>query len=346
MQVSENIYRIGSAYLVTGGKTALIDAAPHGGESALVQEIEKILCGRQLDFIILNHTEPNRSYGLCAVLERYPDAEVVATVAGIRNLKEMYSRPFLERAAKDNALLELGNGVTLRFIITPNINWPDSMVTYEENSETLFSCDLFSEGESLMTYPDYVENALKRLSELKITAVMPAGGDILRGADIQKAFDFYGGPVDKYREQKKNKTVLILYSSHYGATREMAECIRAELESVGVTVKMCIADKDTMPDINSFSAIIAGTGTYERGAAKNVMRALCSVNAVLMRHKPFFAFGSHGWSGEGANILHGMLVSFGMKPFSKPFTSIFNMSDETREKLKRHARKFAEFILN
>ncbi len=346
MQVSENIYRIGGAYLVIGGKTALIDTAPCGGESALVQSVGEILRDRRLDYVILNHTEANRSHGLCAVIERYPDAEVIATVAGIRNLKERYSLPFRERAAKDNALLELGNDVTLRFIITPNLNWPDSMVTYEENSGTLFTCDLFSDGENLMTYPDYVENALKRLFALKITAVMPADGDILRGADIQKAFDFYGGLVDKYREQEKNKTVLILYSSHYGATREMADCIRAELESAGVTVTMCGADEDTMPDINTFSAIIAGTGTYERGAAKSVMRALCGVNAVLMRHKPFFTFGSHGWSGEGANILHGMLVSLGMKPFSKPFTSIFGMSDDTRERLKRHTRKFGEFILN
>ncbi len=346
MQISENIYRIGGAYLVIGDKTALIDTAPRGGESALVHEIEEILRDRQLDYVILNHTEPNRSHGLSAVLERYPDAEVMATVAGIRNLKEMQSRPFRERAAKDNAVLELGNGISLRFIITPNLSWPDSMVTYEENSGTIFTCDLFSDGENLMTYPDYVENALKRLSELKITAVMPAEGDILRGTDIQKAFDIYGELLDKHREQEKNKTALILYSSHYGATREMAECIRGELESAGVTVTMCGADEDTVPNINTFSAIIAGTGTYERGASESVMRALCGVNAVLMRHKPFFTFGSHGWSGEGANILHAMLVSLGMKPFSKPFTSIFNMSDETRERLKRHTRKFAEFILN
>ncbi len=345
MQVSENIiYHIGSAYLVIGGKAALIDTAPRGGEDALVRDIAEILSGRPLDYVILNHTEPNRSYGLSAVLESYPDAEVIATVAGIRNLKEMYSRPFREQAAKDNALLKLGNGAVLRFIITPNLSWPDSMVTYEENSGTLFSCDLFSEGENLMTYPDYVENALKRLSELKITAVMPADSDVLRGADIQTAFDFYGGLLDKYREWEKNKTVLILYSSHYGVTREMAECIRAEMEDAGVTIKICDADKNDAPDINTFSAIIAGTGTYERGAAESVTRVLCGVNAVLMRHKPFFTFGSHGWSGEGANILHSLLVSFGMKPFSKPFTSIFNMSDETRERLTRHAHKFAETL--
>lgn len=345
MQVSENIYRIGGAYLVTGEKTALIDTAPRGGEGALVQKIGEILSGRPIDYVILNHTEPNRSYGLSAVLESYPDVEVIATVAGIRNLKEMYSRPFRERAAKDNAVLELEHGITLRFIITPNISWPDSMVTYEETGGTLFSCDLFSEGENrLMTYPDYVENALKRLSELKITVVMPADGDVLRGAGIQKAFDAYGGLLNKYREQGQNKTVLILFSSHYGATREMADCIRAEMEDAGVTIKICDADKNDAPDINTFSAIIAGTGTYERGAAESVTRALCGVNAVLMRHKPFFTFGSHGWSGEGANILHTMLVSFGMKPFSKPFTSIFNMSDETRERLTRHARKFAETL--
>ena len=113
------------------------------------------------------------------------------------------------------------------------------------------------------------------------------------------------------------------------------------MEDAGVTIKICDADKNDTPDINTFSAIIAGTGTYERGAAESVMRTLCGVNAVLMRRKPFFTF---GWSGEGANILHTMLVSFGMKPFSKPFTSIFNMSDETRERLTRHARKFAETL--
>ena len=348
MQIGENIYAVGDgAYLLVGEKTALIDTVALGEEDGLVYNIEQIISDIQLDYVILNHTEPDKSYGLSAVLERYPNAEVIATIAGIRNLKEMISLPFNERAAKDNAVLNLGNGIALRFIITPNLNWPDSMVTYEENTGTLFSCDLFSSGAEkyLMTYPDYVQNALTRLSELNITAIMTGTGDVLKGDDITKAFEVYNNLLEEYRANEQAKSVLILFSSTYGATREMAECIHTELENAGVNVKMCDAETDELPDINSVSAIIAGTGTYENGASKSVMRSLCSVNAARMRHKPFFTFGSYGWSGEGAEILYRMLQSLGMKPFSKPFTSIFGMSDETRERLIHHTRKFAELIL-
>ena len=345
MQIIENIYALGGAYLVVGEKTALVDTVARGEEDALIRNIEKIT--NNLDYVVLNHTEPDKSYGLGAVLGRYPNAEVIATVAGIRNLKEMLSCTFKERAAKDNAVLDLGNGITLRFIITPNLNWPDSMVTYEENAGTLFSCDLFSSGAEkyLMTYPDYVQNALTRLSDLNITAVMTGSDDILIGAEITKTFDKYNRLLKEYRANEQAKTVLILYSSVYGATREMAEYIHAELKNAGVNVKMCDAETDELPDINSVSALIVGCGTYENGAAKSVMRVLCNVNASRMRHKPFFTFGSYGWSGEGAEILYRMLQSLGMKPFSKPFLSIFGMNDETKERLIRHTRKFAQFIL-
>ena len=91
-------------------------------------------------------------------------------------------------------------------------------------------------------------------------------------------------------------------------------------------------------------AFIFGTNTENRGADKELMTFLAGTDAYKLRGKPFFTFGSYGWSGEGSQIVHNLLKSYGMKPFSKPFMSIFNMSDEKKDELIKHTQEFAEFI--
>ena len=331
MQIRENIYNVGvngnNAYLIMGEKTALIDTVSKYFADDLITNIEKIMPISKIDYLIFNHTEQDKSGAAGAILKKNPDIEVIATVAGLRNLKEMLNHGFNERVAKDNAVLDLGGGLTLKFIITPNINWPDSMVTYEESTRTLFSCDLMSAGGEYL-YPDFTANALERISNLKTDLICVGKGV---KTEIPAA-------------EKTDGKIVILYSSRYGTTEEMAGTIKDTLKNTD-TCLLCADDNaDFTGTIHDCAALIVGTQTENNGADKALLSKLASLTPLKMRHKPFFAFGSYGWSGEGPQIVHNLLKSYGMKPFSKPFLSIFNMSEEKRSELIQHTQKFAEFI--
>lgn len=332
MQITENIYNVGTehnnAYLVIGEKTALIDTVEKKDADVLISNIEEITPVNKIDYLVINHSELNKTGAVETILKKIPDIIIVATVATLRNIKEILNCSVNEQVAKDNGTLDLGNDIRLRFIVTPAINWPDSMMTYEENTKTLFSCDLFGNTD-LTAFADYVQNALTRIGELKIDNICPGDGD---KADK--------GMYDSLIK-KKDKGILILYSSQYGCTEEMARTIADTIDNDAVLKDI---HTDSISDINYYEAYIIGTPTLNRSADKDIIKAVSEIDAVKSRHKPFFTFGSYGWSGEGAQIVHNLLQSFGMRAFSKPFTSIFTLSDERRQELIEHTRKFVGFI--
>ncbi|MBQ2663738.1 MAG: FprA family A-type flavoprotein [Clostridia bacterium] len=332
MQIRPNIYNVGAggnnAYLITGEKIALIDTVLKDFADDLITNIEQITPVTKIDYLICNHTEQNKSGAVGPLLEKNPDIEVIATVAGLRNLKEMLNRGFNEQVAKDDAILDLGNGLSLKFLITPNINWPDSMVTYEESTRTLFSCDLMSEGEEYL-FPDFTSNALERIAKLDIDLICTGKGN--KAAPVAET-------------EQADSGVVILYSSRYGATEKMAKTIKEALENTE-THLLCAGDNcDFSELIHNSSALIVGTQTENNGSDKLLLGKIAALTPLKMRHKPFFTFGSYGWSGEGPQIVHNLLKSYGMRPFSKPFLSIFTLSEEKRKELISHTQKFAEFI--
>ena len=331
MQITENIYNVGvggnNAYLITGEKTALIDTVLKEQSDDLIKNIEKIIPIDKLDYLILNHTEQDKSGAAGAIIAKKTDIEVVATIAGLRNLKEMLCHSFSERVAKDNGVLDLGGRMTLRFFITPNINWPDSMVTYEESTKTLFSCGLFSEGE-VYPYPDFAKNAADRVMSLGAKLICTGKGTC---------------EMNIPPENTDGAGIVIIYASRYSDTEEMALTIKSALGNEKCRIINAANETDIAEIINSADALIVGTQTENRNSDRRVLRLLTDIDALKMRHKPFFAFGSYGWSGEGPQIIHNLLQSCGMKPFSKPFMSIFKMSDEKKAELIKHTQKFAEY---
>ena len=365
MQIKPCIYNVGvgdnNAYLITGETNALIDTVAKYHADKLIENIEKIFPVYELDYIVINHTEQDKTGAIKAILEKNPDIEIVSTVAGLRNLKEMLNCDFNERVAKDNGTLDLGDGIILKFLITPNVNWPDSMVTYDTKNKILFSCDLFSEyGEdedymtSLFTYyseklnpnEEYVRYALERIAKEDIKMLCPGYGRCGEAVNVKEVIDFYS---QISQERKSNAyDVAVIYATHYENTEEMAECIKNTLEKRGIKCAFADATQDLYgydeEELLEADAFIFGTNTENRGADKELMTFLAGTNAYKLRGKPFFTFGSYGWSGEGPQIVHNLLKSYGMKPFSKPFTSIFNMSDEKKDELIKHTQEFAEFI--
>lgn len=341
--MENNIYSVGAgksnAYLIIDEKIALIDGVNAEQSDKYIENSKKLT--DRVDYVIFNNTCPNHAGSFKKLLEAFPNVEVVATVAGIRNLKEIANRGFNEYLAKDNEQINLGK-TTLKFLITPNLPSPDSMMTCADG--ILFSGNAFSSKnedfgkyymDNFSSFAPFVKTMTERIKAMDIRAIYPAEGRILTDL-VNNAIEMY----EKWsRASEKNKTV-ILYCSNYGATREMAKTINSALENAECIDLM--KTEDVSEIINSAKALIIGTPTVNRNAPEEIWKALAKLDLITMKSTPYFVFGSYGWSGDAVQLVSNHLKLLRLKQFDKPFGVMFNMSDSEKEELIKYTKKFAE----
>ena len=344
--MENNIYSVGAgksnAYLIMDEKIVIVDGVTADSADKYIENIKNLT--DKADYVIFNNTCPNHSGSFKKLLEAFPGIEVIASVAGIRSLKEIANCDFREHLAKDGAELNIGNK-PLKFLITPNLPSPDSMMTYMDG--ILFSGNAFSsENENFTSIEEYYEDKLssfapfvktmtERIKTMDIRAIYPAEGRVLTELTAN-AVELYG---KLSRPSDKSKTV-ILYCSNYGATREMAETISGVLENAECIDLMKTAD--ISETINSAKALIIGTPTVNKNAPKEIWNALSEIDLITMKGTPYFVFGSYGWSGDAVQLVSNYMKLLRLKQFDKPFGVLFNMSDSEREELITYTRKFME----
>lgn len=378
LNLKNNIFYVGvkdcslgaynNAYLVKGEKTALIDTVSEELSQSYISNIEEILPVKEINYLICNHSEPDKSGAVKRILELNPDIEVIGTIAAIKNLKEITNMNFNEHIAKNGTALDLGNGSKLKFCIAPNINWPDTMFTYELQSKTLFSCDMFSayyDCDVMDTDTDFnnYEYALKSYYNRYFT---PFGGFIQNAAEKISAFDVQlictgCGPVieknisnivETYKKWSNPnysdiKTVAVFYSSRYGSTAKMAAVIEKTLAEGGVNVKVFNElSVDLSETLNNSDALIFGTPTVNKNAVREVRDAIAQLNPICVKGKPYFVFGSYGWSGEGIQLVNDTLKLLKLKLFKKPFGVLFSPSDKDIEELTEYTEQFSGMLQN
>ncbi|MFQ5646606.1 MAG: FprA family A-type flavoprotein, partial [bacterium] len=247
-----------NAYLVRGsGKTALIDLVKAPFADEFLDSLSKEVPLDKIDYIVANHTEPDHSGALAALLKGGYEPTVIASRSGLNFLKQIVNRPFKSEQADKIQTLDLG-GKTLRFISAPFLHWPDSMITWLPEDKLIFSCDFlgshfcdprmfddriddFSDNRKyyfqhiMRPFKKHVLAALDKLAALEIDTVCPSHGPVLR-TGIQRYFD-------EYREWSTphpaaGKKVIIAYVSAYGNTRLMAETIARGFSDKSVEVKL------------------------------------------------------------------------------------------------------------
>ncbi len=307
-----------NAYLVVGSEAvALVDTVNPGFEPELLDKVHQILGDRPLDYIVMNHAEPDHAGGIPAVRKRYPDAQVLATRRGADMAGLYFGVPEDARqVVSDGDNLNLGDK-TLRFIEAPMLHWPETMFTYVEEDRVLLTCDFFGShtaaglfsdedddliprmqryfGEIMMPYRRMGARALGKINDLDIDIIGPSHGPVHR--EIEPVLSRYQSWT---RGDMANK-VLIAYVSMWGSTRAMAHQMAQSLGDLGVEVRLYdILTTDTAEiarDLVDAKAIVLGAPTVLAGMhpvgvnAANLVRALrppASYAAVLS---------SHGWSG-------------------------------------------------
>lgn len=392
MKIADNVYYVGvsnptlrvfdiimtteygttyNSYLVQGSeKTALIDGAHKGFENLFVENVEAITDFKNIDYMIVNHTEPDHSGAIRLVIEHNPNIVVYGTAACLKNLDNIVRMPFNRVAVKDGDTLDLG-GKTLTFCVSPNIHWPDTMMTYLAEDKILFSCDFLGahyaeptmyvhkaykkdlyEKEFKVYYDaimgpfaKFVLRALDRIKDLDIALVCPSHGPMIAGDDIKVAMDTYRTWATP--EEKTEKTVAIYYVSAYGYTRKMCHYLADKLTEKGIVVSAFDVIKTDAADIAAHledDCLVFGSPTLNRAALKPVLDVISCIDAVSAAGRPYATLGCFGWSGEACAQLNDRCNSIKMKQVGESVRSQFTPTDEIYAQLDTLADQIAETI--
>lgn len=365
-----------NAYLVRGEKTALIETCHDRFFDEFIENIRAVCDPASIDYVILNHTEPDHSGALDQLLNLAPNAQVVCSRAAAIYLKEITNRPDLSaRAVGDGEEIDLGGGKILRFINAPFLHWPDSMFTWFEAEKTLFSCDFFGSHyceprmtDSSIHYPAAFETAMKGYYDAifgPFKSYVLKGLEKIGNLDIERCCCSHG-PIltkggrlcevmEKYRvwsQPAKNAatTVPVFYCSAYGNTQRAAAAIREGILSVIPEAKVDLWDLNEhdmgmlAAELNASDAFLIGSPTINKDAVPPVWQLLSHIDAINIQKRPAAVFGSYGWSGEAIPALQARLVQLKTKVFGEGLKVHFVPSPEELENARRFGAEFAKSI--
>jgi flavorubredoxin len=315
-----------NAYLIEGSeKTALLDTVDPARAGEFMMQLDGI---RKIDFIVSHHAEQDHSGSIPLVLERFPEAKVVATPKGkalLIDLLHLSEDVFV--TVEDGEVLSLGDK-TLTFLHTPWVHWPETMVTYLREDRILFSCDFFGShiattdlfahdrgrvyeaakryfAEIMMPFRPVIEKNMAKLAAYDIRMIAPSHGQI---------YDDPAWIMDAYKKwvagDPENLVVMPFVSMH-DSTRKMVDYLTASLVEEGVRVELFslpVADigKLAMSLIDA-ATIVVGTPTVLLGPHPLAAYAAFLANALKPRARFLSIVGSYGWGGKTVEALAGMI---------------------------------------
>ena len=360
-----------NSYVVKGQtKTALIETAKAKFCDEYLKKVQAVTDVKDIDYLIVNHTEPDHAGSAAALLELNPGIEVVGTTGAMNFLSQIMNKPFKSHAVKEGEELDLG-GRTLRFLIVPNLHWPDTMYTYLPEDKVLFTCDSFGshyccegilrskvENEEgyqraskyyfdniLGPFKAFMNKALDRVETLDIDMICPGHGPV-HDTGLKELFETYR-VWSKAENPNENKTVIIAYVSAYGYTAAMAKTIADAISGQGITVRTydLVTDdcKKLSDDLLYADGILLGSPTILGDALKPIYDLTTSMLPAVHGGKQAAAFGSYGWTGEAVPNLTQRLQQLKMK-VSDGLRLRFKPSEEELEQCKAFGEDFAAKI--
>jgi flavorubredoxin len=365
-----------NSYLIVGSeKTALIDTAKEPFKKEFFERINEIVDIKNIDYLIVNHAEPDHSGCVEYVLEQNPDIEIFGSIPAYMNLKEIVNDDsFKFHKVKEGEVLSLGNK-TLEFTLQPNLHWPDTMFTYLKEDNILFTCDFFGAhyafdgvmSSNLKSVKDY-DRSLKEYFDAIMSPFMPSvrrgiakaksynpsliatsHGAVLEKDYVKKAIALY---EDWSKEIKNEKPLVVIpFASAYNYTRTMAYIIKEAIEkefenNIDVElIDLINADiNQVVKRIKQSNAFLIGSATIVRDTVETVWEILAKLNYEVLKGKIASAFGSFGWSGEAVDNIIQRLEQLKMKPL--PGLKIkFRPSSTQEQEIREYGVNFAKQLM-
>ena len=332
-----------NSYLVVDEKVALIDTVEAGFEDEFWENICKAIGDREIDYLIVNHMEPDHSSLVGYMLDKYPGLQIVANAKTVPMLQGYYGTPKEKiLVMADGESMSLG-GATLSFHMIPMVHWPETMVTWLQEEQTVFSGDAFGTfgvvGEDIVDseetfdlyrdemiryysnivgkYGTPVQSALKKLAGLPVARICSTHGPVW-----EKNVAAVVGLYDKLSRYEVERGVCIVYGSMYGNTAAAADALALELEARGIP---CVVHdlagnnagelgiSGAIRDAFKYDTIIAGSPTYNNGIFPPVETFMKALKSRLIKGRRFYAFGSYTWAGSSVNQLNALAQEMGFE---------------------------------
>lgn len=362
-----------NSYLIKGSeKTAIVETAKGKFFDQYLKKLQSLIEITSIDYIIVNHTEPDHAGSIEQLLNLNPDLTIVGSTAAVNFLKNIVNMEFNHIKVKENDTLSLGDK-TLHFMMLPHLHWPDTMYTWLEEDKMLFTCDSFGahyslddillskvvdwEGyqRALKYYFDnilgpfkpFVLKALNRIEALDVEMIGTGHGPVVdcKIDELKETYRKWSTVINP----NKRPTVIIPYVSAYGYTRELALRIEEGIKESGeIDVRAydmveTAADK-VLEEINFADGILFGTPTILGEALKPIWDLTTCMYPVTHSGKLAGAFGSYGWSGEGVPHILERLKQLRFK-VTDGFTVKFKPDEEELQQAYEYGRNFGAMVL-
>lgn len=326
----ENIFPIPrgvsyNSYVLLDEKTVLLDTVDASVAGQFFENLEHVLDGRKLDYLIVNHMEPDHCAMIGDLVRRYPEVQVVGNTKTFGMIKQFFGTDFAERAVtvKEGDMLATG-AHTLHFVMAPMVHWPEVMVTYDEKDKVLFAADGFGTFGALNgnifadevdfdrdwlddarryytnivgKYGASVQALLKKASGLEIAVICPLHGPIWR--------ENLGYILEKYQKwstyEAEDQAVVILYATMYGNTASAADALAGRLAAKGVK-KIAVYDvsnthvSELISEIFRASHVVFAAPTYNGGIYPVMENLLADMKALAVQNKTVALMENGTWA--------------------------------------------------
>ncbi|MHB8231274.1 MAG: FprA family A-type flavoprotein [bacterium] len=328
-----------NSYFIQGArKSALIDTVKLNTKDQLINKLSGITDISKIDYIIINHTEPDHSGALHLIKDIAKNATLVYSKNAHHFVKHIIKKDYNNITVGDGDQIDLG-GKTLQFISAPFLHWPDTMFTYLKEDKILFPCDFFGSHycdanvfndlledkdaafeafkyyftHIMRPFKNYALSALEKLKNYEIDIIAPSHGPILR-KDFKKFIDWYVEASKASNANETIKKIAVIYASAYGNTEEMAKHIAKGASIDGLTnvglINLVERDmKDVVDAIEAADAVIVGSPTLNAKPPKPIFDMISSLVMLNVKNKKAAAFGCYGWSGEAVQMVQDILKS-------------------------------------
>jgi len=349
-----------NSFIIRGEKTALVDTSHEKFRQQYMETLTGEIDPKEIDYLIISHTEPDHSGLVKDVLALAPQAIVVGAKVAIQFLENLVHQPFERLVVKNGDKLDLGNGHIIEFVSAPNLHWPDTIFSYDSKTQVLFTCDAFGmhycsdstfDDDLAAVEEDYhfyyeclmapnarsVLAAMKRMAELgEIATVATGHGPLLRHNVVELT-----GRYKKWSQAqaKAETTVAVFYTSDYGWSDRLSQAIAHGITKTGVAVEMMdlrIADLQEVRELVGTAAGIVICSPPSSGTAAANAEAAINTILVAANNKQSFGLCESG-GGDDVSIypLRNKFKELGLKEAfpnilikETPTEAIYQLCDE------------------
>lgn len=379
LELFENLFPIPrgvsyNSYLLLDEKTVLFDTVDNSIGRQFLDNITALLNGRALDYLVVNHMEPDHCSMIADLMLRYPDMQIIGNAKTFPMIRQFYALNLDSKtiAVKEGDTFSSGTH-TFRFLMAPMVHWPEVMLTYDETDKVLFSADAFGTFGALNgaifndeidfdrdwlddarryytnivgKYGMQVQNVLKKASALDIQFICPLHGPIWRNnlAYLLEKYDIWSS----YRPEVKG--VMIAYASMYGNTENLANVLACKLADAGIT-NLTVHDvsrsdvSELIADSFKYSHIVLASPTYNGGVYPAMSNLLEDMNALGIKNRTVAVLGNGTWAPTSAKLMEARLAEMkGMTLLTENFAVKSALQDDQLEDLDELCAKITETL--